>query len=169
MIKLYYTECQKSSEHETGVKLAYAALNDAFGMTSELIYDSRGKPAFSADGVHVSISHSKGICLAAIADSEIGVDIEHMATAKPLTRLADRYFTVSESEYVKSDPNVRFYEIWCAKESYMKYTGEGFSRPMSSFSVFDLQLIFSYFTVGDHMICVCSNEKADVSPFRITV
>ena len=166
MIKLYLAACDKSSEHAIGALLAKYALHDAYDITAPLKKDARGKPYFDGTAVHISISHSKELCLAAISDAEIGADIERVnGNADKLTRLAGRFFTKGEYEYVKAAPHERFYEIWCAKESYIKYTGEGFSRPLSSFSVFDMEMHFSHFDADGYHIAVCSREyRADTPP-----
>ena len=166
MIKLYLAACDKSSEHTAGVTLAKYALYDALALTAPLKKDARGKPYFDGAPAYVSISHSNGMCLAAISDTEIGADIEYITQSpNQLNRLAERFFTLSESEYVKAAPSERFYEIWCAKESYIKYTGEGFSRPLSSFSVLDTEMLFSHFDTDGYHIAVCSREySADTPP-----
>ncbi len=166
MIKLYLTACTKATEHEVGHALAEYALFDAYKKHNTLTHDERGKPYFEGEaGVFVSISHSGERCLAAISDGEIGADIEYIKgdTAR-LIRLAERYFSPSEAEYVKAAPMERFYEIWCAKESYIKYTGEGFSRPMSTFSVYDVGMCFSHFNMDGYAFCICAPEAVTMPP-----
>lgn len=165
MIKLYLAACDKSNEHSVGASLAKYALHDVYTITAPLKKDTRGKPYFAGAAVHVSISHSNKLCLAAISDTEIGADIEYISNGtKRLTCLAERFFTKGESNYVKVAPRERFYEIWCAKESYIKYTGEGFSRPLSSFSVFDTEMHFSHFDIDGYHIAVCSREYQAETP-----
>ena len=165
MINLYLATCTKENEHEVGTALAQHALNATFGQSAELLHDKRGKPYFDIDGVYVSISHSNGLCLAAISDTEIGADIEYIQTQNErIPRLAERYFMPDEAAYVHESPNEHFYAVWCAKESYIKYTGEGFSRPPSSFSVLESELCFSHFTIDGYAMCVCSRESADTPP-----
>lgn len=168
MIKLYLAACTKATEHDIGIKLAYYAIRDAYGLDAPLNKDERGKPYFDGADVHISISHSHERCLAAISDSEVGADIEYKnGTDERLTRLAKRFFTEGEAAYVDECPRERFYEIWCAKESYIKYTGEGFSRPLSSFSVLESDMCFSRFDCGGYTVCVCSRERTDEAPLFI--
>ncbi|MBQ2765750.1 MAG: 4'-phosphopantetheinyl transferase superfamily protein [Clostridia bacterium] len=168
MINLYLASCTKTTEHEVGTALSKHALNATFGQSAELLHGERGKPYFDIYGVYVSISHSNGLCLAAISDTEIGADIEYMQPKNErILRLAERYFTPDEAAYVRESPNERFYAVWCAKESYIKYTGEGFSRPLSSFSVLKSELCFSHFTIDGYAVCVCSRESADTPPVFI--
>lgn len=160
MIKLYICRCSKENEHDAAAELARYALFDVYGVSAELKKDARGKPFFNEIPAHISLSHSNGLCLAAISDSKIGADIEEICgDGERLMRIAGRYFTPDETEYVKAFPRERFFEIWCKKESYIKYTGEGFSRSLSSFSVFDTEVVFSYFEFEGYGVGVCSTEK----------
>ncbi len=166
MIRLYVAKCTKNSEHEIGKKLAEHAFFEVFKKHAVLSHKKSGEPFFEgAENTFISISHSNGLCVAALSDSEIGVDAELMTgDTERHTRLAERFFTFSESEYVKDFPDKNFFEIWCKKESYMKYIGKGFSQPMSSFSVFKLPIRFSHFIYSKHMICVCSREEFSREP-----
>lgn len=165
MIKLYLTECTRENEHQMGRALAAYALFDAFGLASPLAYEKNGKPRFEAKGVFVSISHSGGMCLAAVSDREIGADIQLSdREAERLTSLSERYFSPDELAYVKKAPSERFYEVWCKKESYLKYTGEGLSRRLSDFSVFRLPLEFWSVKIGGYTLALCSDEKYSGEP-----
>ncbi len=165
MLKLYLAACTKADEHDVGASLAKYALRTTFGHTTELLHDDRGKPYFDCPDVCISISHSGERCLVALSDTEIGADIEYIQiSTEHHARLSERYFTSEESDYVRESPNERFYAVWCAKESYIKYTGEGFSRPLSSFSVLKSELCFSHFTIDGYAICICSREYTDTPP-----
>ncbi len=168
MIKLYLADATGRDEHAVGAALARFALYDSYGSHAPLKKDAHGKPYFEGVPIYVSISHSKGMCLVAISDGEIGADIELKGgEAEHLTRLAQRYFTKAEAEYVCTSPCDRFYEIWCAKESYIKFTGEGFSRTLSSFSVLDSDMRFSHFNFSGYHIAVCSREYTDTPPMPV--
>ena len=168
MIKIYLADSTKSSEHDDALKLAAYALYDTFGCEMPILKDARGKPYVGKDGVYISIAHSHERCLVAVSNSEIGVDIEYRSKDEArLIRIAERYFTEKEAEYVKAKPSERFYEIWCAKESFIKFTGEGMARPLSSFCVFDSPLIFSHFDIDGYTLCVCSAEMTDTPPIYV--
>ncbi len=172
MIAIYLAACTKATEHNIGKKLAEYAALDAFGIRCTLIHDERGKPSFSssdpANRIFVSISHSHELCLAAVSDSVIGADIEYMeGRGDKLMRLAQRFFSADELDYVSGDPSRRFYEIWTAKESFIKYTGEGFSRPMPSFSVLENTLKFTHFMHGDYAVSICSEQSANTEMLRM--
>lgn len=126
--------------------LAVHALRQCFGeVCPELFsrgdilrYAESGKPYVGVgSGMYVSISHSHGLCAAAVSDSEVGVDIEYIDPSRSterLKRLAARFFSADELAYIKAGADAgdavlpeRFFEVWCAKESYVKYTGTGLS------------------------------------------
>ena len=168
MIKLYLADCTKATEHDIGIKLANHAIKSTFGCNLPILKDSRGKPCVLKDGIYLGIAHSHERCLVAVSDNEIGTDIEYRSSDENrLLRLAKRYFTEKEVEYVKSQPCQHFYEIWCAKESFIKYTGEGFSCPLSSFCIFDLPFHFSYYDQDGYTMCVCSKEQTDIPPIYV--
>lgn len=158
MVKLYFGACTKDTEHEAARELAESAFRELFGRQAILTHDASGKPRFEGeDAVFVSISHTDGCCLAVISDSEVGGDIELMkGGGERLMRLARRYFTVAEADYVSLSPDLRFYEVWCKKESYVKFTGEGLSRRLDSFSVLSSPDVrYDFFTRGEYAVAVC--------------
>lgn len=170
MVKLYICKCCRANEHDIVAQLARHALFDVCGVSTELKKDARGKPFFEGTPAYISLSHSNGLCLAAISDSNIGVDIEKLSEDNErLFRIAKRYFTPDEAKYVSACPERRFFEIWCKKESYIKYTGEGLSRSLSSFCVFDTDVTFSYFEFDGYGIGVCSREKVAAPPILVDI
>ena len=95
----------------------------------------RGKPYFSdCPRIHISVSHSGDYLLCAVADFPVGVDIQiHTGprdetpeeAAVRLRRIAKRYFTPGEAAFIQTDTCDRFFRLWTARESYVKYTGQG--------------------------------------------
>ena len=168
MINLYLTTVNGQDEHAVGAALARFALYDTYASAVPLKKDERGKPYFEGHTAHISISHSSGMCLAAISDDEIGADIEFITHSEDrLIPIAKRYFTALETEYVLRSPIKHFYEIWCAKESYIKYTGEGLSRSLSSFCVLESDMHFTHFILNGYHIAVCAKKRADTPPIVI--
>ena len=137
-----------------------------FGIDTPILHDARGKPYVGADGVHISISHTDGWCLAAVGDCALGADIERIAD-RPWERLAKRFFSPDEAAYAVT--HERFYEIWCAKESYVKYTGEGFSRTFPGFCVLNVPLSFTHFSHDGCHIAICAPERAEKAPSVIDI
>ena len=95
----------------------------------------RGKPYFlDLPELYVSVTHSGSYCIVALAPCAIGIDLQthnrfHNKSAPEANqrylRLSKRFFHPEEHAYVAQDPVERFFAVWCAKESYVKYTGAG--------------------------------------------
>ncbi len=120
--------------------------------------NEKGKPYLAnMHGVHFNLSHSNGMVCCAIADREVGVDIQHMGEYKK--EIANRFFTADEQEYIERSENETsaFYEIWTKKEALLKCKGTGLGT-MSCESVFNAQnndYTFKCNQKGEYMICSC--------------
>lgn len=129
----------KSRSLSAGIILPLALSRCGIGGEVKIERGERGKPRLVApQGVFFNLSHSGGYTLVALSDSEVGCDIQEI---KPVNlRLAERYFHPEESRRIcgcESDGEKRelFFRYWCAKESFIKATGEGLTRPLGSFYV----------------------------------
>jgi 4'-phosphopantetheinyl transferase len=101
-----------------------------------------GKPAIAGEqkglGLHFSISHTRGCAACAIAFHEVGVDVE--AADRPIDiGVSRRFLTADEHALVLRAPiperAAAFFAIWTLKEAFIKATGEGLRRPLTSFSI----------------------------------
>ncbi len=90
--------------------------------------DEFGKPHLvGAEGVFVSVAHTDDICLVAVAQYEIGIDIENRSrkVRNPVS-LARRYFCEDEILHLGENPSPEaFTEMWVAKEALSKLIGRG--------------------------------------------
>jgi len=125
---------------ESGLSVPVSSMPDK----AKIRKGPHGKPYLQDSvfqGVFFSRSHSKGHEVVCFSDGEIGIDCEN-TEARPgiesrYLDIAERCFTEDEKEYLlgsADDAIARFFEIWTAKEAYMKYTGKGFSEGFQSFS-----------------------------------
>lgn len=104
-----------------------------------------GKPYLPGhDGLHISITHSGKWFVCAIGPVELGIDLQehtmHPGETKQeaLTRyckIARRFFHPAEAAYVAESPETRFFPVWSAKESFVKYTGQGMTKGFDWFNV----------------------------------
>ena len=94
-----------------------------------------GKPYLSDyPELYINLSHSGNYAVCAGSDYEVGIDIQQMRRAN--FRIAERFFTKQECEYISGSES-RFFELWSKKESYVKATGSGITVPLNSFSVLE--------------------------------
>lgn len=112
---------------------------------SDIAYTPKGKPYFpNCQDICFSVSHSGSYIVCALTDRAIGVDIECrrmyakesvLQFSERLCTIADRFFHPDEAAYIRSDPPDRFFQIFTAKESYVKMTGTGFDETLGCHSV----------------------------------
>lgn len=103
-----------------------------------------GKPAVKNEpGFHYNLSHSGHWVVLAYGDRPVGVDVERIQWDDRKEKLVRRCFTAGELDYVfgggQQKTAERFFEIWTAKEAYLKYLGTGLQKPLDSFNVFSLE------------------------------
>lgn len=89
-----------------------------------------------------NLSHTHGVVACALAASgEVGVDVERLAPADDLARLARHHFSPSEAARVAALQGPAqaeaFFAYWTLKEAYVKARGLGLSLDTKAFT-FDL-------------------------------
>lgn len=97
-----------------------------------------GKPSLADHPeIHFSISHSSHFVACAMADCEIGIDIQHLVKVnEPLMR---RVLSDEELEMVMAqqgeERQMLFARLWALKEAYLKAVGTGITDDFPSFSL----------------------------------
>lgn len=95
---------------------------------------AHGKPYFpDCPWLHFSISHSGEYWACAMAPTEVGLDLQ-LHTKGRKERISARFFHPQEYEYLRRSGYRGFFDIWAAKESYVKYTGQGIDENFASFT-----------------------------------
>ncbi len=94
----------------------------------DTVKNEHGKPSFLPphDDHHFNISHSGDYVVMAMADTEIGVDVERIGRAKDYKKLL-RFFYDHEKNRVLTSPDGEneFYKIWTFREAFSKLAGVG--------------------------------------------
>ena len=152
--------------------LRQAAQLYAPGLTEPaLASGEHGKPYFpDAPQLHLSISHSGERWLCAFSDAPVGLDLQAHRPCRALA-LARRFFAPEEAEWLRSRGEAAFFDLWCAKESWLKYTGRGLSAlpeaivlaPDGQFPARPdarLQLLPVF---DGYSLCVCTKDAARVA------
>lgn len=126
-----------------GDLLARQLLSEVLRVSPEslsFIYSDMGKPHLENGAYHFNISHSEDMVAVCVHEAPCGIDIEKIRGIDP--KLALRFFSPAEQLYLfghepkdvdlerplTPDAQLRFFEIWTAKEAYLKYTGEGMTH-----------------------------------------
>lgn len=131
-----------------------------------------GKPFFpDCEGLRFSISHSGEYWLCAFADRPVGLDLQRCRSFVPPETLSQRFFHPREDAFLAKNGYERFYDLWTAKESFIKFTGRGFYDDPETFSVVaengafpavqGAQLQHIPFCEG-YSLCVCSESPDEI-------
>jgi len=102
----------------------------------EIIRTDKGKPGFThpENPLCFSVSHSGGWWICVFSDESVGIDIQKN-DGRDVQKIAARYFSSQECTFLDHKGPDSFYDIWSAKESYVKYLGCGIGSKFGDFSV----------------------------------
>lgn len=97
-------------------------------------YNPHGKPELGScfNNIHLqfNISHSEDLALYSFNyEQKIGIDLEYLRENVDYKSIAQRFFCETEFQLIAScideQQQERFYQLWTAKEAYLKATGIG--------------------------------------------
>lgn len=113
----------EANGHEAGLALLAQLFRQETGRDLPTIERTpQGKPFFSEESMHFSISHTKHHIFCCLSRENIGLDAEEIGRAiDPL--LKDRFCSPSEQARAKTHDDLL--RLWVLKESYAKFTGRG--------------------------------------------
>ena len=156
--------------------LRYALCDCGYAAYADAPIVWEGKPHFAdpAISVRFNLSHTvdkaRGMFAAAVLLSdggEVGVDLEFVHPIQNRAALERRLLTSGEREYLAQCGTASaFFDIWCAKEAFVKWTGEGFAHPLSTVSVDvtekkavsgEVSCDLAWYSFGESRIC-CAAE-----------
>jgi 4'-phosphopantetheinyl transferase len=113
-----------------------ASYLDLEPQTLGFTYGPAGKPSLAdlADPPAFNLTHSGNLGLCVVARrGEVGVDIETIEPGLDYAKLAERFFSAAEKQWLRDCPEWRrrrcFFRIWTRKEAWLKGKGGGFSDP----------------------------------------
>lgn len=142
----------------------YALLEEKLalhGWTGEITKAPGKKPCAEGFAGDFNISHTSGCGVLAISDSPVGVDVERI---RPVNLKIAEKFCADEREFIEKSEDCRraFFEIWTAKEAYLKKEGTGITVPLNSFSVLGLSDI-RHFYFDDFVVSVCGSGEIRIN------
>lgn len=132
----------------------------------------KGKPTFQTlPQVHFSITHSGTYWMCSLSDRNIGVDLQiHQPCDRE--KLSAQFFHPAEDAFLRQGGYADFFDLWTAKESYLKYTGQGITEGLDYFSVVapdgrfpsmaEVWLHLMPWTEG-YSLCLCARHPAAVT------
>lgn len=132
-------------------------------VSGQILRGKRGKPYFKEVPIEFSVSHTGDLWVCLMDMDPVGVDVQQIRSCKR-EKIADRYYTQDERDFVRSRGEAGFFQIWARKEAYAKYTGDGFKEELRSFSTLtDDRVEFVDFEVraGVKGSC-CMKEKREL-------
>lgn len=101
----------------------------------DLFINEYGKPFIKNSFLHFNLSHSNRYACIAIANFEVGVDIEHMKEEAVIESI----FSKNERDLFEKIPGhlklQAFYRAWVRKEAYLKALGIGLSGNIQEIEV----------------------------------
>ncbi len=126
-----------------------------------------GKPYFeNAARILFSVSHSGTIWACAFGSMPIGLDIQQHGSCN-MHGVSNRFFHPDEQAYLLANDYQGFFDVWVAKESYVKYTGRGIDDDFASFSVIRDGMLakrmedacfLHVHTLPNYSLCICSKN-----------
>jgi len=145
-VYLYVFDCG-APEDAALLSLHAKARGIALQSPVNILHGERGKPLVAGGCLHFSKSHTGGVTVFAVSASPVGVDIERYRDCC-MPAIAKRFFHPEEAQYAMESEEA-FFDVWTAKESLVKLSGEGIGDGFSRFSTvrsggFDLSPMGAY-------------------------
>ena len=127
----------------------------------------RGKPYFADNpSIRFSVSHSGDVFACAFSNTEIGIDIQEYKNRpdeeERCRKIANRFFHPDEIDALDANTVSAFYNIWTAKEAYVKFTGQGIDGDFSEFCIFDLDEYLFQTEFERCSLSVCTPDFCEV-------
>jgi len=107
-------------------------------------HSDRGKPYLTNDcnplNLQFNLSHSENMAIVGISrDRPNGVDLEKIRPMETAEQLAKRFFCASEydllTQAIPEERDKLFFQLWTAKEAYLKAIGEGISGGLNQVEI----------------------------------
>ena len=127
---------------------------DEYNITDRTLrYGVHGKPYLMSGDLFFNISHSNGVVVCAVADKEIGVDIQKIDYRK---RVISKVCSSEEANDIKTPED--FTKMWVLKESFAKCDGRGYDYDFKKIDTRKLKSS-AVWRVGDFFIATCYNTR----------
>lgn len=147
-------------------------INAEYGINEKIEwkYEKNKKPYIDAyPFINFNISHCDSGAVCAFSNNKIGVDMQnYSSTSLNIMNLVCSRNEIKNLEK-STNSSKRFINLWCLKESYVKYTGEGLTDTIKTYDFYDVDygnfkkygLCFSVFDFEDYCLAICSDNFFD--------
>ena len=106
-------------------------------------YGAFGKPQITAPAgapaLHFNLAHSDSVVVYAMANHELGVDLERLRPVDEAAQIAARFFSSREERCLLMLPveqrQTAFFHGWTRKEAYLKALGQGLDDALNQIEV----------------------------------
>lgn len=95
----------------------------------DIVVDDNGKPRLATGEIRFNLSHSGEVAAVAVADQEVGIDVQEVRKLHDPDALARRILAPGEA-------GVDLLRAWARKEAVVKATGEGLRRNLAEVQVY---------------------------------
>jgi len=161
-----------------GLLLRYGFLQEGYSVQEweqiQITYGENGKPTSVLHPTFCfSLSHSGEYVACGVDRCQLGVDLQWM---KPWNiNVTKRFFAAEEYERLckisnEEEQKKQFYQMWTAKESYVKLTGDGIGKGINQYITDEnyqlicdeakrrLAVMKIYEDIEEYMLCCCTKD-----------
>ena len=168
MIKVYYGSADESNSHDYSWGMLQKILEKDYGIkfkNEDIVYNEHKKPFLKGNPVYFNISRCEKVCVVAVGDNEMGVDVEHKE--KMRYNLNDDIYKTwlnekDQKSFDRADDKLGFLtQKWTEKEAVLKMIGSGILNVHSIKNAFKHDdYVVSSFWIGNYCLSV-TNKKSE--------
>ena len=131
------------------------------GIHEPVLRTPNGKPYLASGACFFSLSHTEGLLAVAVSSQEVGLDAE-----RNRPHAADTY----KKRLTPAEQREDFFELWTAKEAYIKYRGETLAHLLSRLvyergTIFDggmpADVTLNHVQIENCTLCVCTGKAEE--------
>ena len=128
----------------------------------EILRSPNGKPYLKGNALYFSITHTEGLTAIAVSSQEVGLDAE---------RRKSRRSDALKARLTSLEREEDFFELWTAKEAYIKFRGETLARTLPCLvyehktlllNSHPVPVFLKHFQLENCTLCVCAEREEDI-------